>query len=72
LADDVAWVSRVSASRRWHDSVWQQQWPFRATKIIDPHDQETNVTLGGAYGLITRVTEPGGRYLQFTYDGPYL
>jgi Domain of unknown function (DUF6531) len=37
-----------------------------ATKIIDPYGQETNITLG-ANGLITRVTEPGGRYLQFTY-----
>ena len=48
------------------------QWPFRATKIIDPYGQETNITLGGAYGLITRVTEPGGRYLQFTYNASYL
>ena len=38
-----------------------------ATKIIDPYGQETNITLG-ANGLITRVTEPGGRYLQFTYS----
>ena len=42
-----------------------------ATKIIDPYGQETNITLG-ANGLITRVTEPGGRYLQFTYNGTFL
>jgi len=50
------------------------QWPYLATKIIDPYGQETNITitLVGAYGLITRVTEPGGRYLQFTYDASYL
>jgi len=40
-------------------------------KIIDPYGQETNITLG-VYGLVTRVTEPGNRYLQFTYNGSYL
>jgi YD repeat-containing protein len=38
-----------------------------ATKIIDPYGQETNITLG-ANGQITRVTEPGGRNLQFHYS----
>jgi hypothetical protein len=39
------------------------QWPYLATKIIDPYGQETNITitLFGAYVLISRVTEPGGR-----------
>ena len=42
-----------------------------ATKIIDPYGQETDITLG-SNGLITQVTEPGGRYLHFTYDGSFL
>ncbi len=47
------------------------QWPSVASKIVDPYGQETNITLG-ANGRITRVTEPGGRYLQFTYNGSVL
>ena len=38
-----------------------------ATKIIDPYGQVTTITLDAVSGMITRVTEPGGRYLQFTY-----
>jgi RHS repeat-associated protein len=38
-----------------------------ATKIIDPYGQVTTITIDSNSGLITRVTEPGGRYLQFTY-----
>jgi hypothetical protein len=37
-----------------------------ATKIIDPYGQITEITLDTS-GEITRVTEPGGRYLQFIY-----
>ena len=47
------------------------QWTSFATKIIDPYGQETDITLG-SNGLITQVTEPGGRYLHFTYDGSFL
>jgi hypothetical protein len=38
-----------------------------ATKIIDPYGQTTSITLDNS-GKVTRVTEPGGRYLQFTYS----
>ena len=38
-----------------------------ATKIIDPYGQVTTITLDAVSGIITRVTEPGRRYLQFTY-----
>jgi RHS repeat-associated protein len=47
------------------------QWTSVATKIIDPYGQETNITLG-PNGRITRIAEPGGRYLQFTYNGSFL
>src|SRR4029077_17273506 len=38
------------------------------TRIIDPYGQTTVITYSGV--LIDRVTEPGGRYLRFTYNGP--
>jgi RHS repeat-associated protein len=38
------------------------------TAIIDPYGQTTTLSYNG--GLLDRVTEPGGRYLQFTYNGP--
>lgn len=38
-----------------------------ATKIIDPYGQVTTITLD-SNGLMTQVTEPGGRYLQFIYS----
>jgi hypothetical protein len=38
-----------------------------ATKIIDPYGQITTIALDPASGFITRITEPGGRYLQFSY-----
>jgi RHS repeat-associated protein len=41
-----------------------------ATKIIDPYGQVTTIDLHPASGLITRVTEPGGRYLLFMYNDP--
>ncbi len=34
--------------------------------------QITDITLDPNLGRITRVTEPGGRYLQFTYNASYL
>ncbi len=48
------------------------RWTAVATKIIDPYGQITNITLDSNLGRITRVTEPGGRYLLFTYDASYL
>jgi len=49
--------------------VWQ---PFgtgqRVSQIIDPYGQTTTITYNGFF--INRVTEPGGRYLLFTYNGP--
>jgi hypothetical protein len=38
------------------------------TKVIDPYGQTTTITYNGFF--INRVTEPGGRYLLFTYNGP--
>jgi YD repeat-containing protein len=37
-----------------------------ATTITDPYGQTISLTYD-ASGLLTRVTEPAGRYLQFTY-----
>jgi YD repeat-containing protein len=48
-----------------------------ATKIIDPYGQMTTIAYWegpdqrGTF-FISRVTEPGGRYLQFTYDATSL
>jgi RHS repeat-associated protein len=36
------------------------------TAIIDPYGETTSLTYNNS-GLLTRVTEPAGRYLQFTY-----
>ena len=41
-----------------------------ATQIIDPYRQTTILTYTN--GLLSRVTEPGGRYLQFTYGESQL
>ena len=38
-----------------------------ATTITDPYGQVTSLTYNPS-GLLTRVTEPGGRYLQFNYS----
>jgi hypothetical protein len=38
-----------------------------ATSIIDPYGLTTTITYDQNTGLRTRVTEPGGRYLAFTY-----
>ena len=42
---------------------------YRATKILDPYKQTTLLTYDSATGLLTRVTEPGGRYLQINRPG---
>src|SRR5213082_1620602 len=39
----------------------------RAQAIVDPYGQITTLDYGGS-GKLTRVTEPGGRYLQITYQ----
>ena len=41
-----------------------------ATQIIDPYRQTTILTYTN--GLLSRVTEPAGRYLQFTYGESQL
>lgn len=38
----------------------------RATQIIDPYGQETDLSFT-VYGALDRVTEPAGRYLQINY-----
>ena len=48
------------------------RWTSVATKIIDPYGQITNITVDPNSSRITRVTEPGGRYLQFTYNASQL
>ena len=40
-----------------------------ATEIIDPYGQTTTITYYPNSLLMKWVTEPGGRYLQFTYNG---
>jgi hypothetical protein len=45
---------------------------YTATAIIDPYGLTTTLTwenLTGGWKRLTRVTEPAGRYLQFTYTG---
>ena len=44
---------------------------FQVRTIKDPYGQTTTLTYL-ASGLLIRVTEPGGRYLQFTYRGSQL
>src|SRR5262249_929619 len=51
------------------------QWfyKYRAVAIIDPHGLETTLTwenYGNGKKRLTRVTEPAGRYLQFSYANP--
>jgi YD repeat-containing protein len=44
---------------------------FQARTIKDPYNQTTTLTYytsGAQSGLLYRVTEPGGRYLQFNYS----
>jgi RHS repeat-associated protein len=42
---------------------------FQARIIKDPYNQTTTLTYLNS-GFLSRVTEPGGRYLLFTYNGP--
>jgi YD repeat-containing protein len=43
----------------------------RAASIIDPYGQTTTLSYN-ADGTLKKVTEPGGRYLQFTFNASYL
>ena len=42
---------------------------FQVRRIEDPYGQTTTLAYD-ASGFLSRVTEPGGRYLLFTYNGP--
>jgi len=48
------------------NEVWW--WEFTATAIIDPYGLRTTFTYNGD-GTLQKVTEPAGRYLQFSYSG---
>jgi RHS repeat-associated protein len=48
------------------NEVWW--WVFTATAIIDPYGLRTTFTYNGD-GSLQKVTEPAGRYLQFSYSG---
>jgi RHS repeat-associated protein len=46
-------------------------WPALASQIIDPYGRRTTLTYytsAPLAGLLKKVTEPGGRYLQFNYS----
>ena len=51
----------------------QYYYHYSATAIIDPYGLRTTLTWetlpDNYWKRLTRVTEPGGRYLQFTYTG---
>jgi RHS repeat-associated protein len=57
-----------------HNGNGNYYYKYHVTGIYDPHGLKTaitsEVTPNGAWRRITRVTEPAGRYLQFTYTGP--
>ena len=61
-----------------HSSNGQYYYKYKATAIIDPHGLETTFTyevVGNGLRRLTRVTEPAGRYLQFSYataNGPRI
>ena len=44
----------------------------RSTSIIDPYGLTKTLTYDPNSGVLTRITEPGGRYLQFTYNASFL
>jgi YD repeat-containing protein len=48
------------------NEVWW--WEYTATAVIDPYGLRTTFTYNGD-GTLQRVTEPAGRYLQFSYSG---
>jgi RHS repeat-associated protein len=48
------------------NEVWW--WVFTATAIVDPYGLRTTFTYNGD-GTLQKVTEPAGRYLQFSYSG---
>jgi RHS repeat-associated protein len=54
-----------------YDPAYGRYWyTYRVTGIYDPHGLKTTIDsqVVGTIRRITRVTEPSGRYLQFSYD----
>jgi RHS repeat-associated protein len=54
-----------------YDPAYGRYWyTYRVTGVYDPHGLKTTIDseVVGTIRRITRVTEPAGRYLQFTYD----
>src|SRR6202035_1657116 len=55
-----------------HNLNGQYYYKYTATAIIDPFGLTTTLTwqnLTGGWKRLTKVTEPAGHYLQFTYTG---
>jgi RHS repeat-associated protein len=55
-----------------HNLNGQYYYKYTATAIVDPFGLTTTLTwetLTDGWKRLTRVTEPAGRYLQFTYTG---
>src|SRR5262245_61494221 len=58
-------------AQRNYDAAFGRYWySYRVTGIYDPYGLKTTIDteLVGTIRRVTRVTEPGGRYLQFAYD----
>lgn len=47
---------------------WHSWWAFRATALIDTYGLRTTMAYSGTTNILTRVTEPGGRWLQISYS----
>src|SRR5438132_12190744 len=63
-------IAVVSAGRRRLGVVRRRcyKWHYSLpTAIVDPYGQPTTLTYD-TNGQLTKVTEPGGRYLQFNYS----
>jgi RHS repeat-associated protein len=58
-------------AQQYYDPAYGRYWyKYHVTGIYDPHGLKTTIDseVVGTIRRITRVTEPAGRYLQFTYD----
>src|SRR6266542_2091601 len=55
-----------------HNLNGQYYYRYNPTAIIDPYGLRTTLTWDTVQGSkrLSKVTEPAGRYLQFTYTGP--
>ena len=56
-----------------YNSNGQFFYKYTATAVIDPHGLQTTLTwenFGNGRKRLQKVTEPAGRYLQFTYTAP--